>query len=112
MLTNCKNCEQAYNRAGSERLCPICSETYLRLFAFVARNPDATLGQIEQTLGLTRLNLAQLLKSGRFVAFEHLARQVLRCRSCGAPPIQGDLCQSCFERLMAQLLAVSRSPRT
>ena len=108
MLTNCNNCEQAFNQGGIERLCPTCSITYYRLFAFVERNPEATLDEVERVLGLTRTDLVRLLKSGRFVAFKKLARQVLKCRSCGAPPAQGELCQSCFERLLAQLLSTNR----
>ncbi len=111
MLANCNSCEQAFNQGGIERLCPACSATYHRLFAFVERSPDATLDEVERVLGLTRTDLVRLLKSGRFVAFENLARQVMKCRCCGAPPAQGELCQSCFERLLTQLLSSNRSRR-
>lgn len=105
MLVNCKNCERAFNQVGPEKLCPACRQTYLELFQFMTENPSATLQEIEERLGIGADEVKVFLKHGRFVAFEGLSRQLLKCRRCGGEPDHGELCSACFEVLVGDLVA-------
>jgi hypothetical protein len=70
----------------------------------MTENPEATLTEIEKKLGLTLPEVKVFLRHGRFVAFENLSKQVMKCIRCGAPPEHADLCQGCFEHLVTELV--------
>lgn len=103
MLVNCRNCERAFNQVGPEKLCAPCRETYVKLFQFLSENHEATLEEIERALGLGAKEVRGFLKHGKYVAFEHLNRQLLRCIRCGKPPEHGEFCQDCFEKMVEEL---------
>lgn len=104
MLVNCKNCERAFNQVGPEKLCSSCRETYLKLFQYMAENPTASLKEIEDKLEIGAEEVKIFLRHGRFVAFEGLSRQLLKCRHCEAEPDHGELCGRCFELLVGELV--------
>lgn len=104
MLVNCKHCERAFNQVGPEKLCPACRDTYIRLFQYLAENPQTGLDKIEEDLNISVEEVRSFLRHGRFVAFENLSRQLLACLRCGGAPDRGELCQNCFKALMGELV--------
>jgi len=107
-LTTCPRCKKIFDK-GTVAVCPKCQDAensdYDKIRAVLDRNPNLNSEQVAVEAEVNVQVVMRMLEEG-LIANVNLTEKV-KCGRCGAPAISMSkkLCQSCLEKLNAQVAA-------
>lgn len=100
-FVNCPRCGKLFNRMSSP-ICKTCEKEEEELFKivrqFVDDNPNCTIPEVTEALGVSVKKIMKYLRDGRLEASKGMG-ETLRCEKCNKPIKRGHYCDGCVIEL-------------
>lgn len=105
-LANCSRCEKVfYMVPGGRDVCPAClkeeESNYLKVFHFFSSQPSATAEEISKETGVDIKEIYRYVRENRLRLVKTDAG--IYCETCGAPVMQGKICDKCRQKLADEI---------
>lgn len=104
-LKNCRGCGKLFMSTG-DPFCHDCltkqSADEERIIEYVRKNPECTVTDIVNALGIAEGVVRRLVERGRL--FQAGIDYFYPCRLCGAPIVSGQYCRKCAGRLKSEIV--------
>lgn len=103
-LRNCRKCKKLFISISGRITCQECYEekekSYDRVFEYLSKNPDASVGDICKATKVTEDSIVELVKNKKIalnVSVEY------KCEICGKKIKVGKVCEECKKKVSKEL---------
>lgn len=108
-IKNCRGCGRLFLSNGSY-YCSDCiekqTEIEQRIIKYVKANPDCTIPDIVNALGINEKIVRKLIEEGRL--YQAGVDFYYPCVKCGTPIIAGQYCDKCIKKMKDEIYAEQR----